>query len=256
MTRRERQQSIVKLLEEEDFVSVADLSRKMGTSLMTIRRDLERFEQMGIIRRVHGGAMLQKIESTVPAFVDRYERCNAEKNAIGKAALRFIQPDSIVCFDAGTTTLAVARQIPAETHFTAITTGVRTSLELSKRRLLDIIQVGGSLDHSTLTITNELSTQFLKQFRADVAFLSTRAIDSTRGSFDVNLVREKQDLADISQKVVVLADYTKFINTPVCLALPLNRIDVVITDAKAGEKDLINLRNAGIEVIVANVDEG
>lgn len=255
MTRRERQQSIVKLLEEEDFVSVADLSRKMGTSLMTIRRDLERFERMGIVRRVHGGAMLQKIESTVPAFIDRYERCNAEKNAIGRAAQRFIRPDSTVCFDAGTTTLAAVQQISPETHFTAITTGVRTALELSKNRLIDIIQVGGSLDHNTLTITNELSTQFIRQFRADVAFLSTRSIDSTRGTFDVNLAREKNDLADISQKVVVLADYTKFLNTPVCLALPLDRIDVVITDAKAEEKDLANLRDAGVEVIVASPEE-
>ena len=256
MNRKERHQTILKLLEEDEFVSVTELSKRLGTSLMTIRRDLEHFEHSGTIRRVHGGAVLQKVESTLPPFMERFEHCIAEKNAIGKAALQFIKPDCIACFDSGTTTLAAVRQLPPDAHFTAITTGVRTTLELSKFHQVNTIQVGGSLDNNTLTICNELSTRFIRQFRADLAILSARALESTQGTFDINLVAEKRDFTEISQEVIILADHTKFHNTPLCLAVPLEQIDIVITDDKTEPVFLNNLRERGVEVIVASPEEG
>lgn len=256
MSKKDRVSKLMEILQEEDFVSVADLSQRLGSSMMTIRRDLEPLEQKGVLKRVHGGAMLQKNETNVPSFTVRYERNTAEKNAIGRLAASLIQSESSVCFDAGTTTLAIVKNLPTPLHFTAITTGIRTSLELSQYRDVEIIQVGGSLDHSTLTICNEISTEFIKQFRADVTFLSTRAIDTNQGSFDnyLNLVGEKRALASIAKKVVVVADHTKFENTPLCLAIPLTDIDVVITDNKTEVKYVDALTKAGVEVLVADPD--
>ncbi len=256
MSKKDRISKLMEILQEEDFVSVADLAQRLGNSMMTIRRDLEPLEQKGVLKRVHGGAMLQKNEINVPSFTVRYERNMAEKSAIGKLAASLIRPESSVCFDAGTTTLAIVKKLPTPLHFTAITTGVRTSLELSQYRDVDIIQVGGSLDHGTLTICNEISAEFIKQFRADVAFLSTRAIDTGQGSFDnyLNLVGEKRALAAIAKKVVVVADHTKFDNTPLCLAVPLSDIDVLITDNKTDERHVDALRRAGVEVLVADPD--
>jgi len=256
MTKNERQQTIITLLEQKDFIGVVELSQRLNASTMTIRRDLERFEQAGIVRRVHGGAMLQKSETNIPLFLERFERCKAEKDAIGKRALSLISPESIVCFDAGTTTLSMTRHIPESLHFTVITTGVRTAIELSQWRNLDIIQVGGSLDHATLTIYNTLSVEFIRYFHADIAFLSTRAIDSTQGLFDhsLNLVEEKRALASIAKKVVVLADYTKFSKTSLCQSVPLTQIDTIITDNKVSNEHVKKLESAGVEVIVVDPD--
>lgn len=253
MTKKERLGKLMEILQEEDFVSVSELSQRLGSSMMTIRRDLEPLEEKGVLKRVHGGAMLQKNEANVPSFTVRFERNITEKNAIGKLAATLIQPESSVCFDAGTTTLAIVRNIPQALHFTAITTGIRTSLELSQFRDVEIIQVGGSLDHGTLTICNEISAEFIKRFRADVAFLSTRAIDTAQGSYDnyLNLVGEKRALASIAKKVVVVADHTKFDNTPLCLAVPLHEIDVLITDNGTEVKHVEELRKAGVEVLIA-----
>lgn len=254
MAKKERTGKLMTILQEQDFVSVSELSQRLGSSMMTIRRDLEALEEKGVLKRVHGGAMLQKTEGNVPPFTVRSERCVAEKNAIGKVAAAFIQPESSVCFDAGTTTLAIVKNLPQSLHFTAITTGIRTSLELSQYREVDIIQVGGSLDHNTLTICNEISAEFIRRFRADVTFLSTRAIDTSQGSFDnyLNLVGEKRALASIAKRVILVADHTKFENTPLCLAVPLADINTVITDNKTEVKYVEALRKAGVEVLIAD----
>ncbi len=252
MIKNKRQQRILNYLNDSEIVSVGELSDRLSCSHMTIRRDLEYLEEKGVLRKVHGGAVLIKPEEGLPPFEDRMDNRFLEKKAIGKAALAFIKPDSIICMDAGTSTKSIVQHLPDDSKFTVISTGVATSAELCRFRDVDVIQVGGLVHHSSMTVCNFLATEFIKGLNADVAFISTRAIHPVRGTFETNvsLVGEKKALASISKKVVVLADHTKFTSLSLLQALPFEAIDVVITDDLTPKKVVKQLESEGIEVVV------
>jgi len=254
MLNNKRQQRIFDELNDKEIVNVADLSEQFHASTMTIRRDLKYLEDMGIARRVHGGAVLIKPDITLPPFTERFDKCQQEKDSIAKAAMKLIRPDSVICLDAGTTSMAITDHIPEDIQLTIISSGIKTTAALCRFRNLDIIQVGGLVHHSSFTVCGvSLASDFISKFNADIAFISTRAIRPDAGTFEsaMSLVDEKQAFAAIAKKVVVLADYTKFEGTSLLKALPLKDIDVVITDNKAPSDSIRQLREAGIEVIIA-----
>lgn len=252
MIKNPRQQKIINLLNKNEIVIIKDLSRKLNSSSMTIRRDLEYFEDKGIVRRIHGGAVLLKNEGTLPSFSERIDICEKEKVLIGRAAVSFIKPESIVCFDSGTTSLAIAQNISENIHFTAITTGILTASTLCRFPRLEIIQVGGSLHHSSYTSCGFLSKNFIKQFNADVVFLSTRAVKLGYGTYEssMDLVEEKKALMSISKKVVLVADHTKFEEHSLCQAISFENIDVIVTDDKTPIDIVKKLKCKNIEVII------
>ncbi len=254
MIKNKRQQQIMSYLSDNGIVSVNELSERFDCSHMTIRRDLDYLEDNGFLRKVHGGAVPIKLEEGLPAFKDRLDDKFLEKKAIGKAALAFIKSGSVICMDAGTSTMSILQHLEEDTQLTVISTGIATSAELCRFRDIDIIQVGGQVHHPSLTVCNLLATEFVEGLNADVAFISTRAFKPEKGTFETNmsLVGEKKALASISRKVVVLADHTKFSGTSFLQALTLNEIDVVITDDLTPKPVINELESAGIEVVVAS----
>lgn len=256
MIKNKRQQQILNMLKDSDIVTVAELSEQLNYSGMTIRRDLEYFEQTGLVRRIHGGAVLIKSDNSLPPYVERLDEHKKEKSAIGKAALTFIEQGSIICMDAGTTTLSMIQHIPDDYQFTVISTGISTSEALCRFREIEVIQAGGSVHHASRTVCGTLATKFLTRFNANVSFLSTRAIDPDKGTFESNmsLVDEKNALVSISKKNIILADFTKFQGSSLCQAVSIDKIDVVITDSKAPADAVSKLRSSGIEVIIVEPD--
>ncbi len=254
MLKSMRQQQILEILNEKEMVAVADLSKQLETSSMTIRKDLKSFEEAGIIRRIHGGAVLVKSETVLPPYVNRIGWHQQEKDGIGKAAMSLTSPDDVICIDSGTTAQAMVRCIPEDCHMTVISTSIMTSQELAKNRNLDIIQVGGLVHHSSFAVCNLLAANFIKQLNADIAFLCTRAIDVDTGTLEssMTLVEEKRALASISKKVVLLADHTKFEGRALLGAVSIKDINTVITDSKAPKEAVSKLRSEGIEVIIVD----
>jgi len=254
MINNQRQQKILALLNKQEFVSVVELSDTLNVSSQTIRRDLEYFEQKRLVKRIHGGAIIHKTEHVLPPFYERIDKCVEEKMAIGKAAYSLVEANSIVCIDAGTTALSMVRSFDEESQFTVITTGLVTAAELCRFRNIELIQVGGLVHKPSFTVCSALATGFLSRFNADIAFLSTRALEVNKGTYDYNiaLAEEKRVLMNVSKKVVILADYTKFSSNSLYLSIPLEEIDVVITDDKAPTSSIKQLQEANIEVIVVH----
>jgi len=250
-----RQRSIVNLLSEQEIVSIADLSEELNCSNMTIRRDLAYFEKIGFVRRIHGGAVIAKTEAKLPSYSDRLNRCHAEKELIGKAAAQFIQPEHIICLDGGTSTQMLVPHLPEDAHFVAISTGIITSSMLCNYRNVDIIQVGGMVHHASFTVCNSMASAFIRQFNADLTFISARAIDLDQGTFESNmdLVNEKRALVSIAKKVVLLADHSKFVGTSLVKSVAIEDIDVIITDDKTPQSIVQSLIDKGIEVVVVQV---
>jgi DeoR family fructose operon transcriptional repressor len=248
-----RQQQIINMLNKREFVSVNELASIFQTTNMTIRRDLDQLELKRIIRRIHGGAVLLKTEYTLPSFKERMEHCGAEKNVIAKAALDLISPEMVICMDGSTSAFAIAQNLPEDIHLTVVTTGVMTARELCRYPKVDVIQAGGTVHHTSCSTYGVIATDFLKQFNADIVFFSSRAVSPIKGTFEsmMDMVEEKRALNAISKKVVLLADHTKFEGRSLCQSIPIEEIDLVITDNKTSPEIIKSLKEGGREVIIA-----
>ena len=252
MHKADRQRNLINLLSTNSVMSVSDLSQQLNFSIMTIRRDLEYLEQKGIVKKMHGGALLVRQETGQPSFYERIEEFDKEKNEIGKAAAKMINQGSIVFFDAGTTPLAVVKHIPDEIEFTAITTGLMTAIVLCSKPKVNIINIGGNIHPSSYSATNYLAIDLIKRFHADIAFISTKAISINEGAFEAQLplIEVKKAIVNASKKVILLADHSKFISKSLCLSVPWEDIDTIITDSGVSA-DIVNiLKNKGREIIL------
>lgn len=253
MLKTQRQKNLMDLLVTNEVMSVSDLSEKLNTSMMTIRRDLDYLEQKGIIRKVHGGAVLVKSESAQPTFHERIDEFADLKQSIGREVAKLIKEGSIVFFDAGTTPLAVVDYIPDDLEFTAITTGLITAVALCNKPKVNVINIGGNIHGSSYSSTNHLAVEMIKNFNADMAFISTKAFSLQQGSFEslLPLIEVKKSMVSVSRKVVLLADRSKFETKSLCLSIPIENIDLIITDSSTPANLIDGIKEIGKEVIIA-----
>lgn len=233
-------------------MAVSEISKALGCSQITVRRDLEELEARKIINKVHGAAVLAKNWTIEPSFYERVDAVSDAKQRIGKAAAALITTDTVIFLDAGTTTLAAARNLPEDLRCTCITTGVQTASELCRKPNTSIILVGGNVHHNSLSATGDETIAQIREYNADFAFLSTRGISCSRGTFEpyLPLVEVKKAMASMAKKVVVLADHTKFGVDSLRLTIPIDGIDILVTDEGASRQHLDEIRAAGIELIV------
>jgi len=220
---------------------------------MTIRRDLEYLAQKGIVRKVHGGAVfLQQSDTMQPSFETRFDEFAAEKSRIGRCAASMIQNDSVICIDAGTSTLAIVDHIPDELRFTAITPSLMTAMSLCKKPNASIIHSGGSIHHSSYASEGFMAAEYVNRFNADIAFISTKSISIPEGTFEalLALIEVKRALAAIAKRTVLLVDHSKFMSRSLCKSFPMEEIDCIITDDGVCPEFIEQLRALGRDVIV------
>ena len=254
MVNTKRHEKIVSLLMEYKMLGVKDLSKIFHTSMMTIRRDLSYLETKGVLKKIHGGAVLEGEGEFVPTFFERVNFLNKEKEAIGKAAASIIKPNDIVYFDAGTTTLATIKYIPEKLKFTAITTGIMAAAALSKKSNVHLIIIGGNVHEDSLSTIGNMAIEQIKKFNADIGFFSTKGISIDEGAFELllPLIEVKQAMQGSSKKTILLADHTKFTQRSLSVSLPIDKIDIIVTD-HLSQKDFIKkLEEMKKEVIIAN----
>lgn len=230
--KKTRHVMIIELLEKNMIATSKELAEHLNCSEMTIRRDLNALESLGLVRRKHGCAFLVK-EAKPNYFHEQLDEHRYEKEAIAKAALQFVHPYSTVCIDSGTTAHTIARFLPDDMPLSVITSNLMTALELSNKENIQTYVTGGILYHRAKALISD-STNQLSQYQADVAFISARAFRIPGGAFEHTypLVGMKKALVSIAKKTVLLIDHTKCEHTSLCSSIPLNEIDVIITDNK------------------------
>jgi len=255
MIKNERQEKLLRILSKENTMKISDLSEKLHSSMMTIRRDLDLLEEMGIVKRYHGGVTLNRTDTNQPSFYERIEEFSNEKYAIGMEAAKFVTNGSIIFFDAGTTPLAIIEHISDDVEFTAITTGLLTAVALCNKPKTNVISIGGNIHHSSFSSVSYMSVEEIRKFHADIAFISTKSIILPVGTYEaqLQLIDIKEAIIEVCDKVVLLVDNSKFENKSMCKAIPIEKIDLIVTDDKINRKYLSILHDLGKEVIVASV---
>ncbi len=249
----ERLQQIEHIIRERQHIRVVELSEHLGVSEPTIRRDLQKLEEMGRIRREHGGArMVEKAAPELPVM-QRIAECSEEKRRIGQAAAELIEDGETIFLGSGTTTLEVIHHLDARKNLTVITNALNIATQLASYPNINVIITGGVLRHSELSMIGHIVEQTLKELHADKAIISMRAISIDEGLTNDNFLETMTDriIIQFAREVILLADHSKFGKVATGVVAPITAVHKIVTDEQTPTEILQQLRQRGITVIQA-----
>lgn len=252
MIAAQRWARITDLVRRKGILSVAELARLVGSSEMTIRRDLSLMDARGLLRRTHGGAVALTAPPDVP--LRRRERLQLQaKAAIGRAATALVEPGETILLDAGTTVMAVSHALGGIRNLTVVTNSVQVLTELWNRPGLRVLVLGGAPRPGSGAITGPLAEKALEEIRVDRAFLGTTGITPRWevSNSDLELAALQRRILSVAGESYVLADNTKFGRTGLAIVAPVRAFTAVLTDVRCSPSLLTQLRKQGGRVIVA-----
>jgi DeoR/GlpR family transcriptional regulator of sugar metabolism len=247
----ERRTLILDRLRTHGRVLATDLSAELDVSSDTIRRDLRELDALGLLRRVHGGALPRHGDAA--PFAARARRAPEAKASIARRAAACINDGDVVVLDGGTTTLEVARALRDDLRASVITTSPPIAVALADHPGLEVTIVGGTLRRHPLVTVGAAAVETLRTIRADVVFLGVCGLHPEIGVTTDNLEERhvKAAMIDGAAEVVALADHDKLGTAMPALVAPMRAVTKLVTDAEADERALEPYRALGIEVIRA-----
>jgi DeoR family transcriptional regulator of aga operon len=248
----ERRRAILEILKRDGRVLVKDLTKRFGTSQVTIRKDLEDLHGHGLIHRTHGGA-LPASEGALedPTLREKQTLHRKEKLLIAKQAACLVQEGQVVILDSGTTTTEIARALRHFRNLTIVTNAVNIATELSGTAL-EVILTGGTLRKNSFSLVGPIAEETLRRLNADLLFLGVDGFDVHYGLSTPNLLEAKvnRTMVDISRRTVAVCDSSKFGRRSLSLIVAPSALQGIITDRGIPKPDLQALKKAGIEVTI------
>lgn len=253
---QQRFHAILAGLQENGSVAVDDLSRQLGVSVVTIRRDLDLLEQQGLLRRTHGGAV-----SIEPLFYEPFrkdrsfqaqvERLANEKRRIGRAAAALISPGETIAITPGTTTAEIIRGLPLDGKVTVVTNTVNIAMELSKRKDISVFVTGGHLHGEWFSLVGPSASRSLENMLIHTMFVGADGIDAQWGlsCFSSDEAELNGTMVRHARRHVAVVDHTKFgviANWRICETPVIQKL---ITDTGATDEMIAPFVKLGIEVL-------
>ena len=257
---RERQEHIVRLVEEHGRARVSDLAGRFGVSAVTIRKDLLALESEQRLVRTHGGAIARGRSRPELSF-DIRERLQAdEKRGIGAAAAALVHDGESIVMDASTTALSVARHLKAIdgwSQLTVITNGLRLSSELAGQAGITVLMLGGRVRWEALSVVGQLGDGLFRRVNVQKAFLGAAGFTLESGLADATEEESqiKRSMVAAAREVIAIVDHTKWEHAAFATFCPTDRLSVVLTDQQAPEPMVRDLVGRGIEVRQIALDE-
>ena len=257
----ERQQLIERELREIGRVSVVDLARRFDVTTETVRRDLDRLERTGSLRRVHGGAVgIDRASTTEVSLSERRLRQGEAKRAIAIEATRLLTPGfrGSIFIDAGTTAAAVAAELPqvlaeggAEVEL--VTHSLEAAHLLAGDDRVSLTIIGGKVRGVTAAAVGAHTVRTIGELRPDIAFIGTNGVSAGFGlsTPDPEEAAVKTAIIRAARRVVVVADTAKFGEELLVRFARLDEIDVLVSDGTPPEDLAAALAEADVEVRVA-----
>lgn len=234
-------------------VLVTDLVRLLDVSAVTVRKDLTDLEKSDKLYRSHGKAVLINPYINNRSVNEKEKLAADEKHAIGREGARLITRDDSICIASGTTVHALARNIVPVHRLTVVSASLPVSNILSARENIDIIQLGGLLRHSSLSVIGEYAWSILSQCTFSKLYLGVDGIDFDYGitTTEMREAQLNQKMMAASQKTIVLADSSKFGRRGFAKISDMDAVDLIITDAGVSPKVVHQIENLGIELVIA-----
>jgi DeoR/GlpR family transcriptional regulator of sugar metabolism len=253
----DRLQVIADLVRERGSVRGRDLVQVLGVTDETIRRDLARLAEQGLLRRTHGGAMALRLgDETDTAF--RLREHAAEKAAIGRRAAELVADGSSIILDSGTTTLGLARALHGKQDLVVVTTAVTNAIELVGNPTTTVIMTGGVIRPTTFGASGQLAAATLRGLHVDQTFLAIHSV-SVEGGLTYPLFEEvdaKRAMIEAASEVILLADHSKFGRQALVRVAPITAVHRIITTSGIDPAEAAAIRDLGIDLIIVEPEDG
>ncbi len=247
----ERQERIAQLLEQRGTLTVSEISEYFEVSEATVRRDLTLLASRNMIRRVHGGAMrVHTVATSELPIMQRQEQNIEIKRRIGQAAARRIQHGETVLLIGGSTGMAVARELSEHTNLTIVTDSLYVATELMHHGTHKVIMLGGMVDSAEFAVRGTLLRLILSELQVDKVILGTKAISPHRGLSAESAEEAENARAFIhaGNNVIIVTDSSKFRQTALVRVVPIEEIDILVTDSGIPAEAMAIFQERGIFV--------
>jgi DeoR/GlpR family transcriptional regulator of sugar metabolism len=249
----ERQNLILRSLARDGVTSVARLTRALGVSHMTVRRDIRHLEAEGRVTSVPGGVKLPERIAAEPSHDTKVGEMRAAKAAIGAACAAMVPRGAVIYLDAGTTTLEIARRLIGRDDLTVVTNDFVVCAAMARGRCR-LFHTGGAVDRPNQSCVGQAAADAIARFTFDIAFLSTPSWDLrgvTTPAEEKTVV--KRAAVSSAARSVLAADHTKYGLVGAFVAAPLSRLSAVVTDEAPPELQAA-LNKQGVDLILAPPD--
>ena len=248
----ERRQKVLNLVNERGYVALGDLAKTLNASESTIRRDLDYWGQLGLIKRTHGGAVFREEAQNLPALEERASRELDEKRQIALAAAARIEDGDSVLMDGGTTTLELARLLMGR-PLQIVTNSLPIANLFANSRETDLVMLGGYVYPRTGVALGPLTIRMLDDVHVRQTVLSIGGV-TAEGLFNSNLllVETERAMMRCADEVVVLADHTKIGKTALAFLCALTEIDTLVVDRGIRPEQRELIAAGDVRLVVAN----
>ncbi len=254
MLARRRRELIAAQVQRHGSARVSDLTTQLGVSDMTIRRDLDALTREGVVAKVHGGATLPSATIVEPGFTIKATAQIDEKRAIAAAAAALVRRGTAIGLTAGTTTWHLAEALAAVPDLMVVTNSIRICETLldQERSDLTVWLTGGTRTPSD-ALVGPLAVQALASLHLDQVFMGVHGMTERAGFTTPNLLEAETNKAFVAaaERLIVLADHTKWNTVGLASIAPLDAADVVVTDHRLAPGVLQVLRNHVPDIVLS-----
>jgi DeoR/GlpR family transcriptional regulator of sugar metabolism len=245
----DRRHLILERVAEQQTIHIAELARELGVSEMTIRRDIARLERDGFLRRTYGGATAHVTRSMELGFNARALQQAAAKRLIGMRAAQLVEEVTTLFIGIGTTTEQFALFLPTRDDRTIITNSVPLASLLGTRSGRVVI-LGGTVRRDELSCIGPVAAATVRRYHAELAVLGAAGVSATGGltEFFDEEAEIHRLMIERSDRLIVLADGSKFGVATMAAVAPATAIDLLITDDSAPPHEVSRLGALGVEI--------
>lgn len=234
----ERRNRLVEALKEQGTAKTEDLAALLGVSEMTVRRDLEYCQRMGLLMRCHGGAIIGRPTISEIAYDQKMTTGIQTKRKLARIAASLVKPGMTVYLDAGTTTYCIAEELAQFDPLTIITNDLKIALRLLDARA-EVVVLGGTVQKRTGSMLGGDTLAQMSQLRASIAFIGAASIDGGLHALTPTgeKVALKRGIHRIAQACYLVTDASKFQSGALHVINHLSDFDGIITDAELTERE-------------------
>lgn len=245
----ERREQIADYVIRVGYARIDDLVERFSISRMTVHRHLDRLERQGVLRKLRGAVTVQPSGLYESSFRYRATIAQAEKQALARSALEYVEPGQAVMLDDSTTAVAVSALLHQVAPLTVITNSAAIAERLSQAENIDLICLGGQFDRTYHAYLGLLCEHAIAELRVQVLFLSASAIQGTTAFHqDQQVVRVKQAMMAVARTKVLLADHHKFGGLALHKLADLSSFDAVLTTGGLTAEQANVLNKPGISL--------
>lgn len=250
----ERRNAILAKLSLEGKVVVSDLAKEFDVTEETIRRDLEKLDKDGLARKTYGGAVKNENYNIDLPFHVRKQTNVESKRIIAARISEMIHDGDYVMLDSSTTALYVIKNIIDRKKITLITNSIEILIELCNKPDWTIISTGGVLKEGGLSVVGYQAERMVSGYHADIAVCSCKGLDANMGVTDSNERDSeiKKAFFNAADRKVLAVDSSKFNKTSFVKVCGVGEVDTVVTDTDPGEGWRDRIKNAGVELVLAD----